>query len=47
MIVYYKSIKITINISDLIEIIIDIIVRHYNLLNLIIISQKMFFTLKF
>lgn len=35
-IVYYKLLKVIINALDLVQIIIDIILRYYNFLNLII-----------
>ena len=34
--VYYKSVKITINTSGLTEVIIDILIRYHNFLDLII-----------
>ena len=37
-IIYYKFVKITINISGLVKIIINIIVYHYGILNSIIIN---------
>ena len=46
-IVYYKLIKIIINILDFIKVIINVIIKYYNLLNLIVINQRFFFILKF
>ena len=46
-IVYYKLIKVIINTLGLVKIIINIMIRHYNFLDLIIINQRFFFILKF
>ena len=45
--VYYKLIKITINAPRLAKIIIDLLVRHYRLLDLIVTNKSLFFILKF
>ena len=45
--VYYEPVKIIINAPDLAKVIIDIMVRHYGLLNLIVTDQELFFTIKF
>ena len=45
--VHYKLIKIIIDALGLVEIIIDVVVRHHNLPNLIGTDQKLLFTLKF
>ena len=44
--VYYKPVKVIINTLGLAEVIIDVIVRHHGLLNLIVINKKLFFTSK-
>ena len=46
-IVYYKLIKVTINMSSLSKVIIDVMVRYYSLLNSIVINQMSLFILKF
>ena len=46
-IVYYKLVKIIINILGLAKIIINIIIKYYSLSNLIITNQKFLFILKF
>ena len=46
-IVYYKSVKITINAPNLAEVIIDVMVRHHGLPNSIITDQSFLFTSKF
>ena len=46
-IVYYKPFKVTINTLSLVEVIINIMLRHHSLLNLIVIDQKLLFTSKF
>ena len=43
----YNFIKVIINASGLIKIIIDIIIRYYNFLNSIIIDKSWLFILKF
>ena len=45
--VYYKSVKITINAPDLAEVIINVVVRHHELLDLIVTKRRLFFTSKF
>ena len=46
-IVYYKPVKLTVNILGLAEVIIDIVVRYHELLDLIVIDQESLFTSKF
>ena len=45
--IYYKLIKITINISSLAKVIIDIEIKYYSLLDSIVINKKSFFSSKF
>ena len=45
--IYYKLINITINAERLAKVIIDIVVRHHGLHNLIVINKGTFFTSKF
>ena len=45
--IHYKLVKITINDLSLIKIIIDIVMRHYGLLNSIITNRKLLFISKF
>ena len=45
--VYYKPVKVTINAPSLAELIIDMVVRHHGLLDLILTDQRSLFTLKF
>ena len=45
--VHYKLVKITINASRLVEVIINIIVRHHDFPDSIVTNQAFFFTLKF
>ena len=45
--VYYEPVKVTINASSLVEIIIDVVVRHHGLPNSIITNQESLFTSKF
>ena len=45
--VYYKPVKVTIDTLDLTEVIIDVVVRHHGLSNLIITKQGLLFTSKF
>ena len=45
--VYYKPIKIIIDVSELVEVIINIVVRHYSLPDLILTNKNAFFILKF
>lgn len=46
-IVYYKSVKIIINIPTHAKVIIDVVVKYYGLLNLIIIDKNLLFISKF
>ena len=45
--VYYKSIKITINISAFAKVIVNVVIRYYGLLDSTVINRRSFFTLKF
>ena len=45
--IYYKWVKITIDVSGLAEVIIDFVVRHHSQLNFIIIDWSFLFTSKF
>lgn len=45
--VYYRSVKVTINVFALAKLIINIGIRYYDLLDSIIINQVLLFTLKF
>ena len=45
--VYYKPIKITINAADLAEVIIDVVVWHHGLPDLIMTNKGLLFTSKF
>ena len=45
--VYYKPVKINIDVPRLAEVIIDVVVRHHRLLNLIVTDWGSLFTLKF
>ena len=45
--IYYKPVKVIINILSLIKPIINIIIRHYNFSNLIFFNKKSFFNSKF
>ena len=45
--VYYKPVKITIGALGLAEVIIDVVVRHYDLPNSIVTNRGLLFTLKF
>ena len=45
--VYYKLVKITIDIQGLIKVIINVIVRHYDLLNSIVINHILLIFSKF
>ena len=45
--VYYKQVKFTINTPDLIKIIINIIIKYYGFLDLIVTNQGLLFTSKF
>ena len=46
-IVYYKPVKVTINASGLAEVIIDVVMRHHSLPDLIVIDRGSFLTSKF
>ena len=46
-IVYYKSVKVTINTFGLAEVIVNVIVRYYGLTNSIVTNRELLFTLKF
>ena len=46
-IVYYKPVKITINVQSLAKIIIDVVIRYHGLLDLIVTDRGLLFTLKF
>ena len=46
-IVYYKPVKVIINISSLAKVIINVIVRYHGLLNLIVSNSKFLFISKF
>ena len=46
-IIYYKPVKITINASKQAKVIINLIIWHYNLLNLIVTNKSLLFTSKF
>ena len=45
--VYYKPVKITIDALGLAEVIIDVVVRHHGLQDLIVTNKSSFFTSKF
>ena len=45
--VHYEPVKVTIDASDLAEVIIDVVVRHHNLPDSIITDWEFLFTLKF
>ena len=45
--VHYKPVKITLNAPELAEVIIDVIIRHHGLLDLIVTNRGSFFTSKF
>ena len=45
--IYYKLVKVIINVPSLIKIIINIIIRYHGLLNSIVINQRLLFTSKF
>lgn len=46
-IIYYKPVKVIINISSLVQLIINVILRYYYLPNLIVIDQGSVFGVKF
>ena len=45
--IHYKLVKIIIDVSHLVKIINNIVVRHYSLLDSIVTNRRSFFTLKF
>ena len=45
--IYYKSIKVIVDITGIAIIIINIIIRNYDLLDIIVINQKSLFTSKY
>ena len=45
--IYYKLIKISIDILGLAKVIINIVIKYYDLLNLIIIDKSLLFNSKF
>ena len=45
--VYYKLIKVIINALSLVKIIIDVVIRHYGIFDLIIIDWRLLFNSKF
>ena len=45
--VYYKSVKITLDAPGLTKVIIDVVVRHHRLLDSIVTNRGFFFTSKF
>ena len=45
--IYYKPVKITINALSFTKIIINIVIRYYDLLNFIILDQSLLFISKF
>ena len=45
--VYYKPVKVTINALGLVEVIINVVVRHHGLSNSIVTDRGSFFTSKF
>ena len=45
--VYYKLVKVTIDILDITEMIINVIVHHHKVLKLIVIDQDLLFISKF
>ena len=45
--VYYIPVKITINVPNLVEVIINIIIYYYGVLKLIVMNQSLFFISKF
>ena len=45
--VYYKPVKVTIDVPGLTEVIIDVVVRHHGLLDLIVTDRRSLFTSKF
>ena len=45
--VHYKLLKIIFDTPKLIKVIIDVVIYHYSLLDLIVTNKNLFFTLKF
>ena len=45
--VYYKPVKITLNAPGLAEVIIDVVIRHHGLPNIIVTNRGSLFTSKF
>lgn len=45
--IYYESVKVTINASGLVEVIIDIVIRYYGVLKPIVTDQTLLFISKF
>ena len=45
--IYYEPIKVMINRTDLAEVIFDVVVHHYGILELIILDQGLLFISKF
>ena len=45
--VYYKPVKVTIDAAGLVEVIIDVVERHYGLSNSIVTDRGSLFTSKF
>ena len=45
--VHYKPVKITIDAPELVEVIMDVVVRHHGFLDLIVTNKSFFFTSKF
>ena len=46
-IVYYESVKVSINAPGLVKVILDVVVWHYSLPNLIVMDRSLLFTSKF
>ena len=44
---YYKPVKVITNILSFLKVIINVVIRHHGILNLIIIDKNLLFTLKF
>ena len=45
--VYYKSVKVTINTPGLVDVILNVVIQHYSLPDSIITNWDLLFTLKF
>ena len=45
--IFYKLVKITINVLDLAKLIINIVIYHHGITELIVTDQNLLFTLKF